>query len=93
MIKLKVTKNKGFILSLEDALLEKLQWGQIDPPPAVLGLKLRNTHRKTPLLVSLWMPAKTPKQVCSCEYCDPKNSTIKLIHTQNHGGLHQDNKL
>ena len=53
MIKLKVTKNKGFILSLEDALLEKLQWGQIDPPPAVLGLKLRNTHRKTPVLVSL----------------------------------------
>ena len=32
MIKLKVTKNKGFILSLEDALLEKLQWAQIDPP-------------------------------------------------------------
>ena len=31
----KVTKNKGFTLSLEDAFLEKPQGGgdQIDPPP------------------------------------------------------------
>ena len=39
-IKLKVTKNQGFSLSLEDTL-SKNHWGgcQIDPlPPAVLGL-------------------------------------------------------
>ena len=27
-----VTKNQGFILSLEDAFLEKPQGGEIDPP-------------------------------------------------------------
>ena len=40
-IKLKVTKNQGFSLSLEDTLFEKPLGGgcQIDPlPPAVLGL-------------------------------------------------------
>ena len=31
MIKLKVLKNQGFTLSLEDIVLEKLQVGQIDP--------------------------------------------------------------
>ena len=29
---LKVTKNKGFTLSLEDTFFEKPQGGQIDPP-------------------------------------------------------------
>ena len=47
---LKVTKNQGSILSLEDTFLEKPQWwvggggDQFDsptpPPPAVLGIKL-----------------------------------------------------
>ena len=39
-VKLKVTKNQGFSLSLEDTLFEKPLGGcQIDPlPPAVLGL-------------------------------------------------------
>ena len=39
---LKVTKNQGFTLSLEDIFFEKPQGGQIDLPPlpAVLGLKL-----------------------------------------------------
>ena len=39
---LKVTKNQGFTLSLEDTFFEKPQaGGQTDPPPpsAVLGLK------------------------------------------------------
>ena len=41
MIILKVTKNQGFILSLEDTFFEKPQWSQIDPlPPAVLELKI-----------------------------------------------------
>ena len=42
MIILKVTKNQGFTLSLEDIFFEKPQGGQIDLPPlpAVLGLKL-----------------------------------------------------
>ena len=31
MMILKVTKNQGFTLSLEDAFFEKLQGGQIDP--------------------------------------------------------------
>ena len=37
---LKVTKNQGFTLSLEDTFFEKPQGGQIapPPPPAVLGL-------------------------------------------------------
>ena len=39
MIILKVTKNQGFILFLEDTLFEKPQGGQIDPP-SVLGLIL-----------------------------------------------------
>ena len=38
MIILKVTKRQGFTLSLEDTFFEKPQRGQIDPPPAVLGL-------------------------------------------------------
>ena len=41
MIILKVTKNRGFTLSLEDTFVEKPQGGcQIDapPPPAALGL-------------------------------------------------------
>ena len=42
---LKVTKNQGFTLSLEDTFFKKPQvggWGgQIDPPPpAVLGLRV-----------------------------------------------------
>ena len=32
MIIIKVTKNQGFALSLEDTFLEKPQGGQIDPP-------------------------------------------------------------
>ena len=32
MIILKVTKNQGFTLSLEDTFFEKPQWGQIDLP-------------------------------------------------------------
>ena len=43
MIILKVTKNQGFTLPLEDTFFEKLQGGQIDtaprPSPAVLRLK------------------------------------------------------
>ena len=39
MIMLKVTKYQGFAFSLENTLLEKQQWGQIDHPPAFLGLK------------------------------------------------------
>ena len=41
MIILKVTKNQGFTICLEDTILEKPQGGgQIDPPlPAVLGLR------------------------------------------------------
>ena len=41
MIILKVTKNQGFNVSLEDIFFEKLQgWGQIDPHhPAAYGLK------------------------------------------------------
>ena len=35
---LKVTKNQGFNLSLEDTFFEKPQGGQTDLPPAVLGL-------------------------------------------------------
>ena len=38
MIILKITKNQGFNLSLEDTVFEKPQGGQIDPP-FVLGLK------------------------------------------------------
>ena len=39
MIILKVTKNQGFTLSLEDTFFEKPQGGgKIDAPPAVLGL-------------------------------------------------------
>ena len=39
MIILKVTKNQGFTLSLEDTIFEKQQErDQIEPPPAVLGL-------------------------------------------------------
>ena len=33
MIILKVTKNMGFALSVEDTFLEKPQGGQIDPQP------------------------------------------------------------
>ena len=46
MIILKVTKNQGVTLSLEDTVFEKLQGvGQIDPPPpppflAILGLRI-----------------------------------------------------
>ena len=39
-ITLKVTKNEGFTLSLEDIFFEKPQGSQIDPP-AVLGLKAK----------------------------------------------------
>ena len=39
MIILKVTKNHGFTLSLENAVLQKQQGGQTDPPPAFYGLK------------------------------------------------------
>ena len=41
MIILKVSKNEGFIFSLEDTFFEKPQGGvcQNDPPPAVIGLK------------------------------------------------------
>ena len=37
---LKVTKNQSFTLSLEDSIFEKPQGGggQIEPPPALLGL-------------------------------------------------------
>ena len=38
MIILKVTKNHGFSLSVEDTFFEKPHGGQIDPP-AVLRLK------------------------------------------------------
>ena len=38
---LKVTKNQGFTLSLEETFFEKPQGGQTDPPPpAFLGLKM-----------------------------------------------------
>ena len=39
---LKVTRKQDFSLSLEDTFFEKLQGGQMRPPPpqAVLGLKL-----------------------------------------------------
>ena len=41
----KVTKNQGFFLSFEDRLFEKTQGGgQLDPPPAVLGLRERETN-------------------------------------------------
>ena len=41
IIILKVTKNHGLNVSLEDVFFEKPQgWGQIDPhPPAIYGLK------------------------------------------------------
>ena len=35
---LKVTKNQGLALSLEDTYFKKPQGGQIDAPPAILGL-------------------------------------------------------
>ena len=38
-IALKITKNQGFTLSLEDTIFEKTPGGQVDPP-VVLGLKL-----------------------------------------------------
>ena len=40
---LKVTKNQGFTLSLEDTFSERPQGGrsQIDPPPAVLELTMQ----------------------------------------------------
>ena len=49
MIILKVTKNQGFTLSLEDTFFEKPQGGggQFDPP-AVSGLKIKTA--KTPSL-------------------------------------------
>ena len=46
---LKVTKNQGFTLSLEDTFFEKPQDGQVDPslnPPAVLGLKQNRTYNR-----------------------------------------------
>ena len=43
MIILKVTKNQGFTLCLEDTTFKKPQGGQIDPPPAVLGLSIGPT--------------------------------------------------
>ena len=47
MIILKVTKNQGFTLSLEDKFFEKPQGGgQIDPP-GILGLR---NHRALKLL-------------------------------------------
>ena len=51
MIISKVTKKQGFNFSLEDAFLEKQQgwWGQIDPPPTFLGLKLNSVFFKSVL--------------------------------------------
>ena len=47
MIILKVTKDQGFTLSLEDKYFEKPQgWGQIDPS-AVLGLKIMRLEQNT----------------------------------------------
>ena len=47
MINSKVTKNKGFTLSLEDTIFEKSQVrGQI-VLPAVLGLKLKTINIST----------------------------------------------
>ena len=48
MIILKVTKNQGFTLSLEDTFFEKPQGGGQFDPPAVLGLKIKTA--KTPSL-------------------------------------------
>ena len=45
MIILKVTKNQGFTLSLEDAFLEKLKGGQADPLPQLLRVN-RKTKEK-----------------------------------------------
>ena len=66
---LKVTKNQGFTLSLEDTFFEKPQGGcQIDPPsplapPAVLGLKeMRNSFNKGPLNL-WWISNKTIVEV------------------------------
>ena len=71
---LKVTKNQGFTLSLEDTFFEKPQGGcQIDPPtphppsplapPAVLGLKeMRNSFNKWPLNLR-WISNKTIVEV------------------------------
>ena len=44
MIILKVTKNQGFPLSLEDTFFEIPQGGQIDHPLAVLGLSSRKYY-------------------------------------------------
>ena len=52
---LKVTKKQGFILSLEDAFLEKLQWGKGGgelTPLTVLGLRL--TQRFSKIFSTAW---------------------------------------
>ena len=56
MIILKVKKNQGLTFCLEDTLFEKPQGGQIDPPPAVLGiskteaeLKKSDAYKKKPV--------------------------------------------
>ena len=41
MIRLKVTKNEGFTLSLEDTFLQKPQGGQIDPPALRFALSFK----------------------------------------------------
>ena len=55
MIILKVTKNCGFTLSLEDTIFEKPQGGggQFDPLPAVLGLR-KNAKKETKLFF-IWL--------------------------------------
>ena len=46
MIVLKVTKNQGFTLSLENTFLEKPQGCQIDPTSALLGLSAKYIQKR-----------------------------------------------
>ena len=74
MIILKVTKNQGFTLSLEDTFFEKPQGGQIDPQ----GLFINYVTLKLPFLnlpishhhVSSWMITRAPLR-----YVTPETDT------------------
>ena len=74
VIILKVTKNQGFIICLEDTIFKKPQGvgggrgGQIDPPSAVLGLSLPlllNLHHLTVIPTRQYTPTLFSYQLFS----------------------------
>ena len=90
MMIVKVTKTRGFTLSLEDTFFEKQQGGVKLTPPAVLGLKISQNSWKNicarvsfliKLQASVYNFIKRPwHSALSCEHCEIFRITILTEH-------------